>query len=139
MKRITFLAMFVAMVLGMNAQSSNKTMHIWKDGVATNFLIASEIDSITFSDGNIDKENVNPVNGDYIWPILLDNITFEANASKIVADFRPNDINHFFYIWSTGETYIDNSPGTGLNFYGNAEGYLSLIIAAPDSGSGGGF
>lgn len=138
MKRITFLAMFVAMVLGMNAQSS-KTMHIWKDGVATNFLIASEIDSITFSDGNIDKENVNPVKGDYIWPILLDNITFEANASKIVADFRPNDINNFFYIWSTGETYIDNSPGTGLNFYGNDEGYLSLTVAAPDGWSGCGF
>ena len=139
MKRITFLAMFVAMVLGMNAQSSNKTMHIWKDGVATNFLIASEIDSITFSDGNIDKENVNPVKGDYIWPILLDNITFEANASKIVADFRPNDINNFFYIWSTGETYIINSSSTGLNFYGNAEGYLSLIVAAPDGWSGCGF
>lgn len=138
MKRITFLAMFVAMVLGMNAQSS-KTMHIWKDGVATNFLIASEIDSITFSDGNIDKENVNPVKGDYIWPILLDNITFEANASKIVADFRPNDINNFFYIWSTGETYISNSPGTGLNFYGNDEGYLSLTVAAPDGWSGCGF
>ena len=26
-----------------------------------------------------------------IWPIILDGVTAEANASKIVADFRPNE------------------------------------------------
>ena len=51
MKRITFLAMFVAMVLGacLQAQTVVHKMHIWKNGTATNYLVAEDIDSITFS------------------------------------------------------------------------------------------
>lgn len=31
--------------------------------------------------------------GSQVWPIALDGTTSEANASKIVADFRPNDVD----------------------------------------------
>lgn len=64
--------------------------------------------------------------GSQVWPIWLDDITAEANASKIVADFRPNDIDRFLYIWMN--TYVANDTPTGLNFYGNSEGYISLLV-----------
>ena len=35
------------------------------------------------------------VKGSQIWPIVLDGTTAEGNASKIVADFRPNDVDQF--------------------------------------------
>ena len=78
------------------------------------------------------------VKGTKIWPIVLDAVTAEANASKIVGDLRIDDTNNFLYIWAAGETYVAGE-GTGLNFHGNTEGYVSLTVAAPQGWSGLGF
>ena len=78
------------------------------------------------------------VKGTKIWPIVLDAVTAEANASKIVGDLRIDDTNNFLYIWAAGETYVAGE-GTGLNFHGNNEGYVSLTVAAPHGWSGCGF
>ena len=78
------------------------------------------------------------VKGTKIWPIILDAVTAEANASKIVGDLRVDDTNNFLYIWAAGETYVAGE-GTGLNFHGNTEGYVSLTVAAPAGWSGLGF
>ena len=78
------------------------------------------------------------VKGTKIWPIVLDAVTAEANASKIVGDLRIDDTNNFLYIWAAGETYVAGE-GTGLNFHGNTEGYVSLTVAAPAGWSGLGF
>ena len=59
-----------------------------------------------------------------IWPIILDGTTADANASKIVSDFRPNDNEKNLWVWD--ESYSGGSA-TGVNFYGNTDGYLSLV------------
>ena len=78
------------------------------------------------------------VKGTKIWPIILDAVTAEANAAKIVGDLRIDDTNNFLYIWAAGETYVAGE-GTGLNFHGNTEGYVALTVAAPQGWSGLGF
>ena len=87
---------------------------------------------------NVTEEGTAEVKGSQIWPIVIDAVTFDANAGKIKGDFRVDDTNNFFYIWASGETYIAGD-GAGKNFYGNNEGYVSLTIAAPDGWSGCGF
>ncbi len=73
-----------------------------------------------------------------IWPVILDGVTSEKNASLIAGDFRVNDVDNFLYIWAAGETY-NAGEGTGKNFFGNTEGYIALVVAAPAGWSGGGF
>lgn len=78
------------------------------------------------------------VKGTKIWPVILDAVTAEANASKIVGDLRVDDTYNFLYIWASGETYVAGE-GLGLNFHGNSEGYVALTVAAPQGWSGLGF
>lgn len=65
--------------------------------------------------------------GSKVWPIVLDGQTYEANASKIVASFQPNDVDQFLYVWE--ETYA-GADATGLNFHGNGEGYTALTATS---------
>ena len=65
--------------------------------------------------------------GSQVWPIALDGTTADANASKIVADFRPNDVDQFLYVWENGTVY-EAGEGKGLNFYGNNDGYTALTV-----------
>lgn len=76
------------------------------------------------------------VKGSQIWPLVMDAITAEANESKIVSDFRPDDVEKFFYIWDA--TYAANDNPTGKNFAGNTEGFMALTVGAM-GWSGGGF
>lgn len=69
------------------------------------------------------------VKGSQIWPIILDGTTYEANASKVVASFQPNDVDQFLYIWPSGDSYT-GVEATGLNFYGNGDGYTALAVAS---------
>lgn len=78
------------------------------------------------------------VKGSEVWPIIMDAVTYEANKSKIKADFRVDDTNNFLYIWKSGETY-NSGESAGKNFFGNNEGYVSLTVAAPEGWSGCGF
>lgn len=73
-----------------------------------------------------------------IWPVILDGVTSEKYASLIAGDFRPNDADNNLYIWAAGETY-SAGEGTGKNFFGNTEGYMALVVAAPAGWSGAGF
>lgn len=63
--------------------------------------------------------------GSKVWPIILDGITYEANESKIVASFQPNDVDQFLYVWE--KTY-EGGEAQGMNSMGNAEGYTSLVV-----------
>jgi len=65
--------------------------------------------------------------GSQVWPIILDGTTYEANASKIVASFQPNDVDQFLYVWDG--TY-EGAEATGLNFHGNGDGYLAMSVTA---------
>ena len=67
----------------------------------------------------------------HIWPVILDAVTAEKYKDLIAGDIRVNEEegNHL-YIWAAGETYTAGD-GTGKNFFGNTEGYLSLTVVAP--------
>ena len=78
------------------------------------------------------------IKGTKIWPVVLDAVTAEKYASMIAGDFRVNDVDNHLYIWASGETYAAGD-GTGKNFFGNTEGYVSLTVVAPAGWSGGGF
>ena len=52
MKKCTILAMLIALVSSFSVQANEiviNRMHIWKNGVATSYLIEADLDSITFS------------------------------------------------------------------------------------------
>ena len=66
--------------------------------------------------------------GSQFWPIAIDGTTADANASKMVADFRPDDVGKFLYIWEN--TYVANENPTGLNFHGNTEGFTALTVGS---------
>ena len=66
--------------------------------------------------------------GSQFWPIAIDGTTADANASKLVADFRPDDVGKFLYIWEN--TYAANENPTGLNFHGNTDGYTALLVGS---------
>lgn len=66
--------------------------------------------------------------GSQFWPIAIDGTTADANASKMVADFRPDDVGKFLYIWEN--TYAANENPTGLNFHGNTEGFVALTVGS---------
>ena len=71
-----------------------------------------------------------------IWPIILDAVTADKYASLIAGDIRVNEEEgNNLYIWAAGETYTAGD-GTGKNFFGNTEGYLSLTVVAPAGWSG---
>lgn len=72
----------------------------------------------------------------HIWPVILDAVTAEKYKDLIAGDIRVNEEegNHL-YIWAAGETYTAGD-GTGKNFFGNTEGYLSLTVVAPAGWSG---
>ena len=63
--------------------------------------------------------------GSQFWPIVLDGTTLEANQSKMVASFQPNDVDQFLYVWDG--TYTGGNA-TGLNFHGNGDGYTALVV-----------
>ena len=48
MKRFTILAMFIAVTLGSFAQEVLQ-MHVWKNGDSRDYIVSTEIDSITFT------------------------------------------------------------------------------------------
>lgn len=91
------------------------------------------------STGPGDGDENQAINAKRIWPIVLDGVTAQANESIIAGDIRPDPENgNNLDIWAAGETYTAGG-GTGVNYFGNTEGYVSLIVAAPDGWSGGGF
>lgn len=65
--------------------------------------------------------------GSQFWPIAIDGTTADANASKLVGDFRPDDVGKFLYVWDA--TYVANDNPTGLNFHGNTDGFTALTVS----------
>ena len=62
MKKFTILAMFIALVSSFSLRANEiviNRMHIWKDGVATSYLVEADLDSITFSQEIIQDDETN--------------------------------------------------------------------------------
>lgn len=62
-----------------------------------------------------------------IWPVILDGSTYEANESKVVATFQPNDVDQFLYVWDATYAGVE---ATGKNYFGNNDGYTAMAVTA---------
>ena len=56
--------------------------------------------------------------GSNYYVIAMDATTFTSIQSKVVADFRPDDVTKFLYVW---ENTYSAGTSTGPNFYGEVE------------------
>ena len=87
---------------------------------------------VVVSKGGSDPQG-KQLKGSQVWPIILDGTTLEANQSKVVASFQPNDVDQFLYVW---EGTYEGSEATGLNFHGNGDGYLAMSVTQGWAGAG---
>ena len=90
----------------------------------------------TKTDDNIDETLPAALQHSSFIPIIMDGTSFESVKSKVALDLRVNDSTNWLWIWSG--TY-NGGAGEGLNFFGNTEGYVDLVVSGADSWSGAGF
>jgi len=64
--------------------------------------------------------------GSEYYPIVLDGITATTLGAKIKADFRPDELTKFLYIW---ENTFTAGTTAGPNFYGEVEAWTSLVVS----------
>ena len=69
------------------------------------------------------------LNGSDYYVIVLGETYFQQIASKVKADFRPNDTDKFLYVWPDGTSYIAGSC-SGPNVFGDIEGWTALITGS---------
>jgi len=74
-----------------------------------------------------EETTVSSLNGSNYYVIALDETTYNSISSKVVADLRPDETNRFLYVW---EGTYEGGAGSGVNFYGNADGYTDLIVTS---------
>ena len=125
MKRLSFLAMFVAMVVGASAQYY---MHVWSDG-ATYSMPVLNVDSVTFTDGpleNVPNEPQEPTQGIGVFSVGEGKtVTFSPGNLQYTQSTNAWSFaeNQYDYIGtdnvtggsvSTDATYGDSKSGTAL-------------------------
>ncbi len=117
--------------------SSNVDVATVADGLVTaksagNAIISATAAGVTKTcvvlvEADPTQGGIGALKGSQFWPIAIDGTTADANASKIVGDFRPDDVGKFLYVWDA--TYVANDNPTGLNFHGNTDGYTALAVS----------
>jgi len=65
--------------------------------------------------------------GSEYYPFIMDGVTSVALGAKIKADLRPDDATKFLYIW---DNTLSAGTSTGPNFYGEVEGWTSLVVGS---------
>lgn len=75
------------------------------------------------------------LNGTEYFPIILDGITAGKLGTRIRADFRPDEINKFLYIWDNTFT---SGASVGPNAFGEVEPWTNLVVGT-QGWSGAGF
>lgn len=71
------------------------------------------------------------LSGSNYYVIVLDGTSYSKIESKVVADYRVDDVNKFLYYWGDPITLEANAT-SGLNFYNLAEGWTSVTQVNPD-------
>jgi len=131
--------------------SSNTAIATVANGVVTGVAEGNAIITATAGDKsarcivNVTKDgasgDVPVMKGSKVWPIILDGTTADALGNKMGFDFRPDDINKFFYIWDGDQQTYAAGSASGKNFYQTASGdgaFTSLVVT--DKGwAGGGY
>ncbi len=83
--------------------------------------------TIKTTGGTTGGDTAASLKGSAYFPIVLDVVSIENILDKVVADFRPNEETRFLYVWI--DTYTAGTAA-GLNFFGNTEGYTSLVMGS---------
>lgn len=65
--------------------------------------------------------------GTEYYPIVMDGVTAAKIATKIKADFRPDESTKFLYIWDGTFTA---GTSTGPNCFGEVEAWTSLVVGS---------
>ena len=83
--------------------------------------------SFTTSDesGEGGGEGTSSLSGSNYYLISLDTETYETIKDKVVADFRPNEVDCFLYDWAGGFT---GGTCAGPNFYGVVTDWVNMSI-----------
>lgn len=63
--------------------------------------------------------------GSDYYIIQLDETSYGLIEDKVAEDFRPDDVNKFLYVW---DATFEGVASNGLNFYGLAEDWISLVV-----------
>lgn len=123
--------------------SSNTAVATVVDGVVTGISegtanIVAAVEGFTATCEVSVSQSVNfnnTLKGSDYFLIVMDGVSAASIESKIVADFRPNEVDKFLYIWDG--TYVPGTT-TGPNFYGEVEPWTSLTVGT-SGWSGAGF
>lgn len=78
----------------------------------------------------VNKAKVNfavSLTGTEYYPLILDGVTAEKLGTKIKADFRPDEVTKFLYIWDNTFTA---GTSTGPNCFGEVEPWTSLVVGS---------
>ena len=69
------------------------------------------------------------LNGSDYYVIVLGETYFQQIASRVKADFRPDDTTKFLYVWPDGSSY---NAGTcsGPNVFGDVEDWTALVTGS---------
>lgn len=113
--------------------SSNSAVATVKDGVVKGITlgtanITATVGAFTATCAVTVVENTDfskSLKGTEYYPIIMDGVTAAALGSKIKGDFRPDEATKFLYVWDN--TYTAGTS-TGPNFYGEVEGWVSLVV-----------
>ncbi len=73
----------------------------------------------------VDVQTTKVPEGSEFYPIIMDAVTFEALGNKVISDFRPDGMTKNLWIW---ENTYTSAVASGLNYFGNAEGYTALTV-----------
>lgn len=76
-------------------------------------------------DGNDPADLHESLQGSNYYLIILDGESAASIQKKIVKDYRPDDVDKFLFYWDN--TY-NAGTATGPNFYGEVEGWTSMVV-----------
>ena len=90
--------------------------------------------STKIDEGGIDTSLPAALQHSAFIPVVLDGTSFESIKDKVVVDLRVDDTTNYLWVWD--KTYTGGA-GEGLNFFGNTEGYIDLLVGTAGwSGAG---
>lgn len=89
---------------------------------------------VTVTPKTVDPSETASLNGSNYTIIQIDEASYTAISEKVVNDCRPDDVTKFLYVWDNTFT---GATSSGLNFYGQAESWVSLVVGSAGwSGAG---
>ncbi len=80
---------------------------------------------VTVTKKPVDPSKYPSLQGSDYFLFVLDGASYETIKANLAADFRPDDVNKFLYVWSGT---MEGGLSSGLSFYGESEGWTSLKV-----------